>query len=281
MTKIKKTIAGKGKSDSVNESSNSHGQEIKEICYKILEKMLSEIQNMDASEIRNLITNSIHQDPVENPKNLAQPSNAIEYSEKTSYSDSNSSPKNMKKIIASALTMFLDNGYDISMDKIAEKAGVTKRTIYSHFTNKEMLFKASVESLRSEMTSSVLPKSSGNIYQELLAFSLDYRAVVLCEREIKAYRLITTPLKDVPELGLAGYSFLNDMITSVSTYFEDAMQSGKIRKMDSKFLAEQFLTFILGNDRSRILMNIEPKRGDDEDDYLQQSLKVFVKGIEI
>jgi len=48
-------------------------------------------------------------------------------------------------ILEGAIKVFTENGFDTSsMDKIAEVAGVSKRTIYNHFTSKESLFQAIV-----------------------------------------------------------------------------------------------------------------------------------------
>lgn len=44
-------------------------------------------------------------------------------------------------ILQAARRLFLGQGYEVtSMDAIAAEAGVSKRTVYSHFHNKEMLF---------------------------------------------------------------------------------------------------------------------------------------------
>ena len=46
-----------------------------------------------------------------------------------------------ESILNGAIQVFTEMGYDnASMDKIAEIAGVSKRTIYNHFLNKENLF---------------------------------------------------------------------------------------------------------------------------------------------
>lgn len=50
-----------------------------------------------------------------------------------------------QNIIEGAIKVFIENGFDnSSMDRIAEVAGVSKRTIYNHFTSKESLFQAIV-----------------------------------------------------------------------------------------------------------------------------------------
>lgn len=48
-------------------------------------------------------------------------------------------------ILVGAVKVFIESGYDVSsMDKIAEVAGVSKRTVYNHFQSKESLFQAVV-----------------------------------------------------------------------------------------------------------------------------------------
>ncbi len=50
-----------------------------------------------------------------------------------------------KTILEGAIKVFTENGFDASsMDRIAEVADVSKRTIYNHFPSKEILFQAIV-----------------------------------------------------------------------------------------------------------------------------------------
>jgi AcrR family transcriptional regulator len=56
-----------------------------------------------------------------------------------------------EKIVKAALETFLQYGYKgTSMNRVADRAGVIKQTIYSHFNDKEGLFKAIIESLTLE-----------------------------------------------------------------------------------------------------------------------------------
>src|SRR3990167_5928983 len=57
-------------------------------------------------------------------------------------------PKDMEKrtaVLEAAMVLFPSRGYDgVSMDAIAQAAGVSKLTVYSHFADKEALFGAAV-----------------------------------------------------------------------------------------------------------------------------------------
>lgn len=63
--------------------------------------------------------------------------------------------KKKKAILDGATQVFIELGYEVaSMDKIAEVAGVSKKTVYNHFQSKENLFQAIVAdflSLRDQM----------------------------------------------------------------------------------------------------------------------------------
>lgn len=56
-------------------------------------------------------------------------------------------PSKREKIVQAALDLFLEGGFDVvSMDSIAAKAEVSKRTVYAHFDGKEALFSAAMTS---------------------------------------------------------------------------------------------------------------------------------------
>ncbi|MBD2342786.1 TetR/AcrR family transcriptional regulator [Anabaena subtropica] len=71
--------------------------------------------------------------------------------------DRSNSTDKVEKILQGAMQEFLANGYAAtSMDKVAEAAGVSKATVYSHFQDKEGLFKALIEKLARKRFQSIL-----------------------------------------------------------------------------------------------------------------------------
>ena len=65
-------------------------------------------------------------------------------------------PKDMAKrqaILDAAKTLFLTKGYaSTSMDAVASLAGVSKLTVYSHFTDKETLFSSGISTVERVLT---------------------------------------------------------------------------------------------------------------------------------
>ncbi|MBD2250283.1 TetR/AcrR family transcriptional regulator [Nostoc parmelioides] len=71
--------------------------------------------------------------------------------------DRSNSTDKVEKILQGAMQEFLAHGYAAtSMDKVAEAAGVSKATVYSHFQDKEGLFKALIEKLAKKRFQKIL-----------------------------------------------------------------------------------------------------------------------------
>ncbi|MEH2171363.1 TetR/AcrR family transcriptional regulator [Nostoc sp.] len=70
--------------------------------------------------------------------------------------DRDNSVDKVEQILQGAMQEFLQNGYaGTSMDRVAVAAGVSKATVYSHFQDKEGLFKVLLEQLTSKKNSSI------------------------------------------------------------------------------------------------------------------------------
>ncbi len=70
---------------------------------------------------------------------------------KASEPERESTVEKIEKILQGAMQEFLVHGYaGTSMDRVASQAGVSKATVYSHFKDKEGLFKALIHQLATE-----------------------------------------------------------------------------------------------------------------------------------
>ncbi|MEH1900987.1 MAG: TetR/AcrR family transcriptional regulator [Nostoc sp.] len=109
-----------------------------------------------------------------------------------------------EQILQGAIRVFLKEGYArTSMDRVSAEAGVSKQTIYSHFQDKEGLFKALIERLTLACFQSIfcteklhgepaiLLRQVAEIYLTKVADNPDYLALL---------RLIITESQNFPEL---------------------------------------------------------------------------------
>ncbi len=109
-----------------------------------------------------------------------------------------------RAIVDSALEVFLKEGYAAaSMDRVAEVADVSKRTIYNHFASKEDLFLGVIGSLVDDVLAPVDRTLSSNkpAAETLLDYACRYADVMLANTRISLHRLVLGELNRFPSLG--------------------------------------------------------------------------------
>ena len=65
--------------------------------------------------------------------------------------------KRKKEILETALDLFMEKGYeDVTFQKIADRCGITRTTLYIYFKNKKEIFVWSIKQLTSEIEASLM-----------------------------------------------------------------------------------------------------------------------------
>lgn len=137
------------------------------------------------------------------------------------------SQEKAQQILKGALPEFLQSGYDgTSMDRVAQAAGVSKQTVYSHFGDKEGLFKALVEQVARHKFQLVWAKPLKGKPEKVLkelAFRL-LKEVNNKEQLLFAHLLITESRKhpELSQLFLANVT--KPAIVVLSNYFKETSQ---------------------------------------------------------
>ena len=263
------------KSQSQKASDFLQAEALREACKQLLSQCVSELLTMDTEQLQELVARG---QQAKNPNGSGEASLSPQKT-RVRQGTPEIAPKTRENIIASALSVFLDEGYGANLDFVAERAGVTKRTIYSHFSSKEKLFRAALDLLERQNSQKAIHHTSGDIFEELLNYARTYLEVVLDEKNIKGYRIVTVPIKDVPDAGIVGYETLKMFTNHLAKYFEMAINAGTIMNIDATLLAEQFLSTIVGQARSRALMGMKRLSKAKEEAYLKQAVGVFLRGI--
>jgi len=172
-------------------------------------------------------------------------------------------PRGLEKralIEDAAIRRFLSDGFEsTTMDGIAEAAGVSKRTVYDHFGDKERLFTAVVSSVvgrAGRITAAIAEafESMTDPRQDLSAFALEYAAAVLSPDIVSLRRLVIREAERFPELARTYYdSAPGAAIAALSEGFELLSSRGLLDVIDSKDAAQQFAYLVLGDLMDRAL----------------------------
>ena len=150
-----------------------------------------------------------------------------------------------------ALRQFSARGYHgVTMKEIAAKVGINDSSIYNHYKSKEEIFHTIIEECSAWITEcceGILGKFTGagtdagflvpvtSLCQELLDFFLEN------ETAAQFRRMLIIEKNSSEEAWEALHKiFLDDILSGTETYFQNLMDRGYFKKMDSSLLALQF-----------------------------------------
>lgn len=161
-------------------------------------------------------------------------------------------------IMEAATTVFLRNGYSgTSMDEIAALAGVSKQTIYTHFADKERLFRELVllntQRVDTFVDTLTVLEGSHDLEKDLRDLARRYIAVVIQPQVIRLRRLVIAEAGRFPELGRLYYERVPERtLTTLASQFHNLAERGLMRIDDPELAANHFaaLTLWLPLDRA-------------------------------
>ncbi|QCE32343.1 TetR/AcrR family transcriptional regulator [Acetobacteraceae bacterium] len=167
--------------------------------------------------------------------------------------------KNAKRdqIIQDAGLVFLEKGYGgASMSVIARKAGVSKGTLYNHFTDKEELFSAffcvsskqHLQNLDTVFQDKELPP------QEALEHAAETLINIFATPvSIGLFRIIVAEAIHFPSLAETFWRYgFSTVLENLANWFESYASKGSLKLADSNLAAEQFIAMC----QTKILLHI-------------------------
>jgi TetR/AcrR family transcriptional regulator, mexJK operon transcriptional repressor len=186
------------------------------------------------------------------------------------------SPAKRAAILAAATDCFLADGYArTSMERVAERAGVSKQTVYSHFGDKEALFEAVIGAVRG----SAAPKppadpgrilDPADLHGSLVRFVEQMLARTLDPQVAALRRLVIGELGKRPRLrDLWNADGPDRLLDALAAEFEALTAQGVLAVPEPRLAARQVvgLWSFEGNDRSRY--GVEPLSAADRHDIAE------------
>jgi TetR/AcrR family transcriptional repressor of mexJK operon len=194
-------------------------------------------------------------------------------------------PKDLAKrqaILEAAKTLFLSNGYDgSSMDAIAAEAGVSKLTVYSHFTDKEKLFAAAVKSKCEEQLPELLFELSEDapIDSLLMNIGRGFSSLINSRESVELHRVMVSLAAQDSKLSKMFYDAgPQRLLDEMAHLLRQADQAGKLRIGDPLNAADQFFCLVKGGANFRLLIGCcEPLQDEEAELHVQQAVAMFLR----
>ncbi len=169
-------------------------------------------------------------------------------------------PDKVRAIREAAQRLFLDVGYGAtSMDAIARAAGVSKATVYAHFTSKDRLFAAILDDgcrRRYALTWPEVPPPE-RLRPALTEWASRFFDMLLSPDGIAVHRLVLSESVRFPELGRAFYDGGPHVaLSSLESFFAALHDRGDLAVADPSLAAQHFVGMIRGDLYLRRLLGL-------------------------
>jgi TetR/AcrR family transcriptional regulator, regulator of autoinduction and epiphytic fitness len=157
--------------------------------------------------------------------------------------------KKRATILGGAIDVFISMGYELaSMDKIAETAGVSKRTVYNHFGSKENLFQAIVNDFLAQRQSlkTITYDPEKSLGEQLLAFANAEIFLINSPKRLEISRFLTIVfLKDINYARETVAKYPPNYIVLLE-WLKQAEKDGKIKADNLLLAARVFYALVEG-----------------------------------
>jgi AcrR family transcriptional regulator len=192
-------------------------------------------------------------------------------------------------IIAVATEMFLEQGYGAtSIDAIARRARISKRTFYHRFRDKAELFGAVVHDVVARLrppnavdSAGMAALFAGAALEDILlrVAGLMLRAA-LSPAAIALQRVILSELPRFPELAavVAGEGTRQEAVNHIAALLERERQTGGVAFDQPSFAAEQFLQMVVSLPQRRALGLGTPMSESELESWARQTVRLFLNG---
>lgn len=187
-------------------------------------------------------------------------------------------------ILNGATRMFLAHGYrNVSMEKIAQAAPVSKATLYNHFDSKNALFAAVIsgfcESLLQTMTQVTI--EADGVESNLTKIAASAVELIYSEEALAIYRLVVAESPDFPELGQLFYqSGPQAVLTQLEDYFQQLNAEGSFNITDPVFAADAFFSMLKGDLHLKCLLTkILRPSADEKKRLVSQVINFYMRGM--
>jgi TetR/AcrR family transcriptional regulator of autoinduction and epiphytic fitness len=150
-------------------------------------------------------------------------------------------------IAQAAIDEFRDNGFEVtSMDRIAARAGVSKRTVYNHFPSKEALFTEIMRRLwaRSAYADEDPYCPERSLAAQLLELLETKMATLSDQNFIDLARIAIGATVHSPDRAKVWVDRLNEREETFSLWIRAAQKHGRLKPVDPAFAATQLHSLI-------------------------------------
>ncbi|MEZ7277428.1 TetR/AcrR family transcriptional regulator [Pseudoalteromonas sp. N1230-9] len=182
-------------------------------------------------------------------------------------------------ILNAAETLFFQQGFEhTSMDQVASLAGVSKRTVYNHFENKDVLFQAILvfmfEKVRKD--NAVLFNSDKPVNEQLTQIAEQEVALLTSKEFLKVAKVAFMQMLQQPDLAKSLANNSMGCMQDLVAFLEQATLAQKLQVEDAEFAAKQFVYQLKSLIFYPLLYGFEQQDSKANAEIIRQTVKMFL-----
>jgi TetR/AcrR family transcriptional repressor of mexJK operon len=191
------------------------------------------------------------------------------------------SDQKRQQILDTATDLFTAQGYaNTSLDQVASAAGVSKQTIYSHFSSKDNVLREGVKRhcMQAQLTVDQSDLSlSPTVF--LPKFATRFIGTLLEDTTLRMYRLCLNEGERHPELGLSFFeSGPKLVIQALAQYLTAATARNEMQVSHPELAAAQFLFMVRGLPVETALLSLQDQPYEiSNKEYIEETCAMFVR----
>ena len=187
-------------------------------------------------------------------------------------------------IVAGATRMFLAHGFrQVSMDKIAAAAPVSKATLYNYFDSKNALLAEVILQLCSSLQETVQQAvlEVNHVELNLKKIAESFVDLIFSQDALGLYRLMISESRDFPGLGELVYqSSAQTILPQLENYLQQLNSSGCFHITNPEFAADAFFSLLKGDRHFQCLLGTKPlPSAEEKQTLINQAVEFYLRGI--
>ena len=190
-------------------------------------------------------------------------------------------PKSEQKrddISHAAVHLFLTEGFErTSMDGIAQRAGVSKQTVYSHFQNKDELFQSCITGKIQQYELALDSSQHETLAGGLMALCDGYLRLLSDPNVVSMWRLVINESSTHPHVATLFYrSGPGATLKSLARFLEAHADELATRDFDQA--AREFMAMAAGHYQTQIMLNVvEEVPAKEREAHVERTARNFLK----
>ena len=191
-------------------------------------------------------------------------------------------PEKRAAILEAAIRLFPARGYDgVSMDAIAQAAGVSKLTVYSHFEDKEALFAAAVTCCCEQILPHQVfePEAGQTVRDSLVAIGRGFLDLVMDERSVTLHRVLIGQAPQDHHLAEVFFAAgPQRTLEEMASFLRQAHLTGALHVPEPNRAAEHFFCLLKGVCHMRILIGLcEVPGAREREAHVAEVVELFLR----